>query len=210
MNAQQTEYYIGTVKEVINSLTYEITLDIPGVILEATGVPFRGELDQPMPGDLILCHALDPVNKSVFLYQKLKENEFIGFRSNGKMVRVTPDALELCILKPELETYPDSYSPSDNDIKCRIQLTKDGVVNILEAEKINFESNGDINIKSNSGNISLSTPAGGVNVKSVSGTTLDGGLEVKNGILKAGKNPTGPFIVTGQCSTLVGGNSVIV
>lgn len=154
MKTQTTEHYIGTVTEVLDSRTYEIHLSIPGVLENALGVPYRGELDEPKPGNLILCDALDPVHKTVFLYRKLKENEFLGIRSNGKMINITPEFIDIAVFDPEMD-YPDSYVPNGEDITSHIQITHEGDIIIDSAKSITLIGDGDIKISTDSGKIGL-------------------------------------------------------
>lgn len=94
-------YYTGTIIEIIDPVLYEIKVDIPGIVSGVKAFPMRGEVDEPRVGDFVLLRSLDPIFQSYYLYQKIKENDFIGFRSNGKMVDITPDYIQLAIFEPD-------------------------------------------------------------------------------------------------------------
>lgn len=94
-------YYTGTIIEVVDPVLYEIKVDIPGIVSGVKAFPMRGEVDEPRVGDYVLLRSLDPIFQSYYLYQKIKENDFIGFRSNGKMIDITPDYIQLAIFEPD-------------------------------------------------------------------------------------------------------------
>ena len=87
MKTEET-FFAGTITEILDPVLYEIKVDIPGVIGGVKAFPIRGEVDEPRVGDFVLLLSLDPVYHSYYLYKKIKENDFIGFRSNGKMVDI--------------------------------------------------------------------------------------------------------------------------
>ena len=87
-------YYTGTIVEILDKLLYEIKVDIPGVKSGVTAYPMRGEIDEPRVGDFVFLRCLDPVFQSYYLYHKIKENDFIGFRIRGKMVDITPEYIQ--------------------------------------------------------------------------------------------------------------------
>jgi hypothetical protein len=90
-----SSYYIGVISEVVDPLTYEVKVDINGIVEGKTAFPLRGEVDEPVVGDSVLLRNIDPLYGSVYLYSKLKEDNFIGFRSNGKIISITPDSIEI-------------------------------------------------------------------------------------------------------------------
>lgn len=136
----------GIVKEVIDNMLYEIIIDIPGVIEGAKAYPVRGEIDEPRPGDLVSLICLDPVFYSYFLYQKLKEDDFIGFRSNGKMIDITKDSITVGIFD-ENESF-NSENPRPT-LKSWIKLKNDGGIEINSKSDSDILINGDVNIKVN-------------------------------------------------------------
>ena len=115
----KSQYYTGTIVEVIDPVLYQIKVDIPGIALGVSAFPMRGEIDEPVVGDFVLLRSLDPVFGSYYLYQKIKENDFIGFRSNGKYVDITPDYILLGIFDPttrtnDLERDDNGENKNDN------------------------------------------------------------------------------------------------
>ena len=146
-------YYIGVVKSVIteNDLTKEygvIEADIPGVIEGIQAFPKRGEIDEPKPGDAILLLCLDPVLNSYWIYEKLKENDFVGFRSAGKMVDITPDYITVGIFDKDKE-YKEDERPT---LTSYLKLDSSGNIEIKTKGKVDLviDGNTDINIKNGS------------------------------------------------------------
>ena len=136
-------YYSGTIVEIIDEVLYEIKVDIPGVKTGVTAYPMRGEVDEPRIGDFVLLKCLDPVFQSYYLYQKIKENDFIGFRSNGKMVDITPDYIQVAIFDPSNKEWNDNnnYRPEPSDW---IRLDKDGNLNIHLRSNSSITIEGDV------------------------------------------------------------------
>ena len=137
-------YYTGVVIEVVDKELYEVTVDIPGIIQGVKAYPMRGEIDEPKKGDLVLLKCLDPVYQSYYLYQKLKEDKFIGFRSNGKMVDITPDKIRVGIFDQSSE-YKDSEIP---ELTSYVEITSEGVMKIVLEGDCNIEVNGNATINS--------------------------------------------------------------
>lgn len=194
-------YYTGTVVEIIDPVLYEILVDIPGIIQGVKAYPTRGELDEPKVGDFVLLRSLDPTFQSYYLWTKLKENDFIGFRSNGKMVDITPDYVKVCIFDPttEYNDLGEEYRPEPTDW---IKLDKDGNLEIslransnitiagTKTEKVEgdqteeYTSNLNIKVGGNvsmevSGNTELNCPnvtvtGGTFNMKGQSSTDMSG------------------------------------
>lgn len=138
--------FTGTITEIIDPVLYQIKVNIPGIATDILAFPMRGEIDEPRVGDFVLLRSLDPVFNSYFLYQRLKENDHIGFRSNGKMVDITPDYITIGIFDPSID-YNDvsqggKYRPEVTDW---IKLDKDGNLDI------NLRTNSTIKILGNSG-----------------------------------------------------------
>ena len=138
--------FTGTITEIIDPVLYQIKVNIPGIATDILAFPMRGEVDEPRVGDFVLLRSLDPIFNSYFLYQRLKENDHIGFRSNGKMVDITPDYITIGIFDPSIE-YNDvsqegKYRPEVTDW---IKLDKDGNLDI------NLRTNSTIKILGDSG-----------------------------------------------------------
>ena len=150
------QYYTGTIVEILDPVLYEISVDIPGMALAVKAFPMRGEIDEPRVGDFVLLRSLDPVFNSYYLYQKIKENDYIGFRSNGKMVDITPDYIKIAIFDPTVE-YNDktNYRPDKEGngmVTDWIKLDKDGNldINLRANSKINIVTDSEIIIGGNS------------------------------------------------------------
>ena len=195
---ETAQYYVGTVKEVLNTLTYEILLDMPGIISGARGVPFRGEIDEPQEGNLILCLSLDPRNNSLFLFQKLKENDFIGFRSNGKMVNITPDYIDVCVYSKNLK-YPDGYVPSGDDVLSNIRISSSGEIQVNSATEIKITSDSGVQISTGQCKVTatdtLSLEAPKIKIKG--NIDMSGGKLTASGV--CGTSSSGPFNRIGVC-----------
>ena len=164
MMKQGELYYSGTIVEILDKVLYEIKVDIPGLKTGVTAYPMRGEVDEPRVGDFVLLKCLDPVFQSYYLYHKIKENDFIGFRSNGKMVDITPDYIQIAIFDPSDEGWNDfSENPETDDLGrvCGgyrpkvtdwIRLDKNGNLNIFlrSNSKVVIEGNSYVEITGNS------------------------------------------------------------
>ena len=150
--------FTGTITEIIDPVLYQIKVNIPGIIEDILAFPVRGEIDEPRVGDFVLLRSLDPVFNSYFLYQKLKENDYIGFRSNGKMVDITPDYITIGIFTSESNSKKEGYynDVSENDPEFNmggfrpiptdwVTLYKDGSLDVY------LRSNSTIKILGNSG-----------------------------------------------------------
>ena len=125
------QYFTGTITEIVDPVLYQIKVDIPGMASSVMAFPMRGEIDEPVVGDFVLLRSLDPIFNSYFLYQKIKENDFIGFRSNGKYVDITPDYILLGIFDP---------STRKNDF----EKDGDSEENKNDNQEAFFEDHGDI------------------------------------------------------------------
>lgn len=193
----QDQYFTGTVVEVIDPVLYQIKVDIPGIAIGVPAFPMRGEIDEPRVGDFVLLRSLDPVFKSYYLYQKIKENNFIGFRSNGKMVDITPDYVTVAIYDPGTE-YNDSvkdetFRPEPTDW---IKLDKEGnlEINLRADANITITGNSEISVSGNSNiNVSGSTK---LNCPDV---TITGGKLTVKGISTADPINGGPFNAIPTC-----------
>lgn len=187
-------YYTGTIVEVIDKVLYEIKVDIPGIKSGVKAFPFRGEVDEPRVGDFVLLKCLDPVFQSYYLYQKIKENDFIGFRSNGKMVDITPDYIRVAIFDPGTE-----YNDPDNNPRPEptdwVKIDKDGNmdINMRSNVTINIGKNCDVKINGKT-NVELI----GAAVVKGSNITLKGPgkLTVKGKVVAGGHTALGPFVLS--------------
>lgn len=217
------QYYTGVIKEITDPVFYKIKVDIPGIVEDVSAFPMRGEIDEPRVGDFVLLRSLDPVFNSYFLYQKLKENDYIGFRSNGKMVDITPDYITIGIFSDdsEKEGYndrsentkeaPDGSLNKEKEIKSGgfrpiptdwVTLYKDGSLDI------SLRANSTINIAKDSsitigGNCTLNV-TGDATVKSPNITvegekvTITGGKLITKGT--SDNKMDGPFNCLKNCA----------
>lgn len=152
METPKIDFYLGSVHEVIDRVTYEITADIPGVAQEVKAYPWsRGEMDEPVAGNLIYLIALDPVYHSVYLYMKAKENDFIGIRSNGKMIDITPDYISIGVYETDT-TSADGERPDLSKSYCK--MDSEGNIEIMATGNEKITIKGDSNIEV-SGNLSI-------------------------------------------------------
>jgi hypothetical protein len=161
-------YYIGTIVEVTDPDLYQVKIDIPGVTKDAPALPFRGEVDEPKPGNVVLVRCLDPVFGSVYLYSKLKENDFIGFRSRGKMVDITEDYIRAGIFADK--DYKDQERPeltswAKLDKGGNIEVHAEGDVTVTIDGKADITVTGDCTITAPNVNIT------GGNLQTVNGGT---------------------------------------
>lgn len=192
METPKIDFYLGSVHEVIDRVTYEITADIPGVAQEVKAYPWsRGEMDEPVAGNLIYLIALDPVYHSVYLYMKAKENDFIGIRSNGKMIDITPDYISMGVYETDT-TSKDGERPDLSKSYCK--MDSEGNIEIMATgnEKITIKGNVNVEV------------SGNADIK-VSGTTnIDGQtLNINSGTINMNKklpNPgSGPLNCIPSC-----------
>lgn len=169
METPKIDFYLGSVHEVIDRVTYEITADIPGVAQEVKAYPWsRGEMDEPVAGNLIYLIALDPVYHSVYLYMKAKENDFIGIRSNGKMIDITPDYISMGVYETET-TSKDGERPDLSKSYCK--MDSEGNIEIMATGNEKIEIKGDSEVKV-SGNVKVEV-SGNADIKVSGKTTID-------------------------------------
>lgn len=180
-------YYTGVIVEVIDPVLYQVKVDIPGLNKQLPAFPMRGEIDEPKVNDFVLLYSFDPIYNSYMLYHKIKENDFIGFRSNGKMIDVTPDYIKVAIFDPSTEYYDDKdkslHRPEPTDW---ITLDKDGNLEIFLRANSTITISGD------------------------SAVDITGKSEVKiggNSTIEVGGNST--IDVSGNCDVTVSGNTTL-
>lgn len=209
------QYFTGTVIEVIDTVLYHIKVEIPGQAVTVNAFPMRGELDEPKVGDFVLLRSLDPIYNSYFLYQKIKENDFIGFRSNGKIVDITPDYIMVGIFDPaeEYNDLADNYRPAEGDVVTDwIKLDKEGnlTINLRANSNIKIETDSEIAIEGNSnititgdstikvdGSTSLECPD--VTIKSSTKIALEGGGSLETSAGSCAPTGSGGFCGIPTC-----------
>jgi hypothetical protein len=81
-----SRYYIGKISKVEDRVFYKIRVSVDGIVDDAMAFPMKGEVDEPLVGDKVLLYNIDPTFGSVYLYSRIKEDNFIGFRSYGKII----------------------------------------------------------------------------------------------------------------------------
>jgi hypothetical protein len=206
-------FYIGTITHVENDplgllkkdkLFHEAVVTIPGVAENVLVFPGRNQIDEPKVGDLVVVCSWDPVYNSYCTYEKLKENDFVGFRAHGKMVQINHDEITIGVFD-ESETYKDDNVPDVSKL-ASMKMTKDGEIKVHAKSDITVDadSNVTITIKGNanvkvdgnaelkvSGNVSIKGSKN-INVEASSTLTTKGKTWVGNNGTVAGTG-TGPF-----------------
>ena len=150
METPQPNYYLGVITKILDPDKYEVEIDIPGVTEKAKAYPIDRSPDEPKPEDLVLVLGLDPVWNSVWLYQKLKENEFIGFRSRGKKVDITKDRIEIGIfaeMNEKDQTSPPYEEDSTPASTSWIKIDKDGNIDVHAESDMTIKVDGNVKIE---------------------------------------------------------------
>ena len=170
-----TSFYIGTITYIKDDpeglldkdpTYHEIVLDIPGVAEGIKAFPVRGEVDEQKPGDLVIVCVHDPEYFSYNTYQKLKENDFVGFRAHGKMVDITPDYITVGVFEKGADEYKDAERP-DVTPYAHVKLTSAGEIDVHSKGNVTVTNDADVSITI-SGNSDI-TINGNCNIK-VSGS----------------------------------------
>ena len=147
----ELSYYIGTVTYVENDplglltkdkLYHEAVVSVPGVFENVLAFPGRNQLDEPKVGDLVVVCSWDPVYNSYCTYEKLKENDFVGFRSSGKMVQINHEKIVVGVFDEGTE-YKDDDVPSTI---AHLEIDKGGNISVHAASNITVEGNSNCNI----------------------------------------------------------------
>lgn len=178
MTTNKPDIYIGEITEVLDPHLYRIKFTVPGVIEEAEALPFRGEIDEPKKGDIIYLRELDPLYGSIYLYSKLKENDFIGFRALGYAIDIQDSGITI---SKASHGDDDSEHPSP---EAFIKIDSGGNIEISNQ---NIKITGDSKVDITSGNVTIS----GSNV------TITGGNCKMTGTANTDMN--GPFCGLKNC-----------
>lgn len=182
-------YFLGTITEVLDPDLYKIKIDIPGLSREVEAFPMRGDLDEPRPGDQVLVRDVDPIYHSFYLYSEVKEDGFIGFRSRGKMIRVTEEEINISIFDPE-EAYEEIDGEIPESIKAFVKITKEGNIEVSNTDsdkgevKVDIKGKVEVNIQ-NDANINVT---GNAEIKSPN-VTITGGILNVNGVAAGSPGP---------------------
>ena len=166
------EVYIGVITKILDPDLYQVEVDIPERGKGFKAFPLRGEVDEPRVGDVVVLRELDPDYHSYFLYERLKENKFIGIRARGKKIKITEDFIEIGI-------YEDNDSWNDRVPLEKQDMTEEEKIRVLEVEKEGGDpspsSEAHIRLKKN-GDIEIYTPTT---------LTINGGqIKIKGGTLE--------------------------
>lgn len=134
------ETFIGVITKVLDADLYQVEVDIPELNKGLKAFPLRGEVDEPRVGDVVFLRELDPLYHSYYLYEKLKENNYIGIRARGKKIKITKEAIEIGIYT---DTGDQSFDQGGKDetpeCSAYIKLTKSGEL-IVKASKITVKA----------------------------------------------------------------------
>lgn len=140
-----SNYYLGTITEVLDPDLYKIRVDLPGLAREVEAFPMRGELDEPRKGDLVIVRDVDPVFHSFYLYSELKEDEFIGIRSRGKMIEINKEEIKIGIF--DLDEKYENQDPPIPKLTSWIKIDKEGNMEIKAEKDISIKVEGDVDLK---------------------------------------------------------------
>lgn len=183
----QANFYLGVVKEYSGEFDFKITADIPGVISGVNAFPIRGDCDEPKPGDPIILLGLDPLYNSYFLYWKLKENDFTGFRVKGRQISFQESGIRISIDEPESS---EGESGEGEDSKESDAKVLDG-----EVSRIDLDTEGNIEVINKSGAFMKLDSEG--NIEADNGQT--GKLSItSDGIVRAETAETSSIELDGQ------------
>lgn len=180
------EYSIGTITKILDPDLYTVEVDIPGRNQELRAFPKRGEVDEPRVGDVVVLLELDPTYKSYYLYEKLKENNFIGIRSRGKMIKMTESELTIGIFDPASEYNDKQEKDTTPEPTSWIKIDKSGNINIKAGGKLGLTVEGSAEIECK----------GSATIKAPSVKITGGKLETKG---TAGTDMNGPFNCIPTC-----------
>lgn len=148
----QANFYLGVVKQVLED--FRIKADIPGVILGINAFPMRGDCDEPKINDPIILLGLDPDYNSYYLYWKLKENDFTGFRAYRKEISIEDEKL---VIRSYNGKNTDDKEHEPGEEISRIELDDQGNVEISNSKQssVKLTSSGNIEIHVMGGEISF-------------------------------------------------------
>ena len=179
--------YLGVVSKILGDteeerLEYRIEADIPGVIKGVNAFPRRDVLDEPKIGDPIVLMSLDPEFNSYYLYWKLKENDFTGFRACGKEFSITPDHILIEVYDKGTWEKPDDRKYKDGE---EILNDKGERISMIE-----MKDSGEITIQNKAGTVVKVLNTGDIEVKTAGhniDTNMEGGTcTLHNGTLELG------------------------
>lgn len=179
--------FFGKIVEILDPDLYTVLVDIPGYNKKLPAFPKRGEVDEPRVGDVVFLKEVDPDYKSYYLYEKIKENSFIGIRTRGKQIKFSADFIRLgihdvgaeyCDKKKEDATpEPTSWIKVDSSGNLEIEMEGAGKVHITADDEVKIDGNLKVEIGGNAeikvgGNASLET-SGNCDIKASGSCTID-------------------------------------
>jgi hypothetical protein len=147
-------YYIGTITYVESDplglltkdkLYHEAVVSVPGVFENVLAFPARTNLDEPKVGDLVVVCSWDPVYNSYCTYEKLKENDFVGFRAHGKMVQINHEKIVVGVFDESTE-YKDDDVPDVSKI-AHLEMDKNGNITVHAAKNITVNGDADCEVR---------------------------------------------------------------
>lgn len=203
----QANFYLGVVKEYSGEFDFKITADIPGVISGVNAFPIRGDCDEPKPGDPIILLGLDPLYNSYFLYWKLKENDFTGFRVKGRQISFQESGIRISIDEPESSEgegeEEEGGNSKESDAKVldgevsRIDLDTEGNIEVINKSGAFMKLDSDGNLEFNNGNEAKITLDSEGNIEANNGQT--GKLSItSDGVVRAETAETSSIELDGQ------------
>lgn len=140
------ETFIGVITKILDPELYQVEVDIPERNMGLNAFPLRGEVDEPRVGDIVFLRELDSVYHSYYLYEKLKENKFIGIRALGKKIKITKEEIEIGVYDMSDESWYDASDGQISTPECTSWIRIDSKGNI----KIEMEGSGDIHLTGDS------------------------------------------------------------
>lgn len=140
-------FFIGTITKILDPDLYTIEVDIPGENQELPAFPKRGEVDEPKVGDAVLLMEVDPKYKSYYLYEKLKENNFIGIRARGKLLKMSADEVVLGIFDSSSEYHDKDTSDPTPAPSSWIKIDSGGNIDITAGGNCTINVSGNAEVK---------------------------------------------------------------
>lgn len=206
------ELYVGKISKVLDLDLYTVEVDIPGYNEALPAFPKRGEVDEPRVGDVVILTELDPLYKSYYLWEKLKENNFIGIRARGKVLKMSADEVSLGIFDPSDTAWydkndgadptpaPTSWIKVDSEGNIDINAEGDQKINITGKSEVTIGGDSKVDISGNcnitvSGNTKIES-SGNCDIKASGNCTIDspnvkitGGQLTTNGTVAPSSGP---------------------
>lgn len=205
----EERYYLGKITSVEDRLLYRIRVSIDNVVDDAMAFPLRGEVDEPRVGDLVLLYNIDPIFQSCYLYSKIKEDNFLGFRSNGKLISITPESITMTVYEND----------DESSIKARMTMNDDGSIIIESESDIKIEAKSTVNINAQS-DINITSDSS-LNINATASTTIKspdvtikgpGTMTVKGTVMPSASG--GPFIAVATApppgTPMISGDTIIL